>query len=363
MFAVYKCRVSCHRWAWQLAVIGCLAGFLPASAAEPAAKVEGADAKTQEEMKPYKEAIAGSEVTFSMTPIPGGKFSMGSPEAEVGRNPDEGPQHEVEIAPFWMGVHEVTWNEYEIWMFSLDNQRRRLLKITATDLDKKADAVAHPTAPYTDMTFGMGKSGYPAISMTQLAAKWYCEWLSAKTGRYYRLPTEAEWEYACRAGTTTAYSFGNDPAQINEFAWHVDNSNDGYHKVGQKKPNPWGLFDMHGNVSEWCQDEYFPDFYGQCGDKPCVNPFAVPKNIEPRIVRGGAYNDPPDSLRSATRRGSHKDWKMQDPQFPQSIWYYTDAKFVGFRLVRPLAEPTKEEKRKFRPETKERDYAPLPEEE
>jgi formylglycine-generating enzyme required for sulfatase activity len=199
------------------------------------------------------------------------------------------------------------------------------------------------------MTFGMGKLGYPAICMTQLAAKKYCEWLSAKTGRYYRLPTEAEWEYACRAGTNTAYYFGDDPEALEEHAWYYDNSEDAYHKVGQKKPNPWGLYDMHGNVAEWCVDQYVPDFYAQFDDKPADNPVAVATTLEPRVVRGGSWFDDPELLRSAARRGSNADWKIQDPQLPQSIWYYTDATFVGFRIVRPLVEPTAEEKVKYAP--------------
>ncbi len=172
--------------------------------------VAAADATTEAEMKPYTEVIANAEVGFEMLPIPGGKYLMGSPDSEAGRKDDEGPQHEVEIKPFWMGKCEVTWNEYEVWMFNLDMQRRELTKVAATELEKGADAVTRPTKPYTDMTFGMGKEGFPAICMTQLAARTYCQWLSAKTGRYYRLPTEAEWEYACRAGTKTAYSWGDE---------------------------------------------------------------------------------------------------------------------------------------------------------
>jgi len=316
-------------------------------AARPVLEVPNATAAAPEEMKPYADRIAGSKVKFDMLPIVGGKFLMGSPASEAKRNDDEGPTHEVEIAPFWMGKCEVTWDEYEIFMFSLDVARRKASGESPSELDTLADTVTRPTKPYTDMSFGMGKQGFPAICMTQLAAKKYCQWLSAKTGRYYRLPTEAEWEYACRAGTTTAYHFGDDPAELDEYAWSYDNADDHYHKVGQKKPNPWGLCDMHGNVSEWCCDQYVADFYAQFAGKTSVNPLAVPTTAEPCIVRGGSWEDDPDRLRSAARRGSHKDWKQQDPQLPQSIWYYTDAQFAGFRVVRPFMEPTAEEKEKY----------------
>lgn len=314
--------------------------------------VENVDAAaaTEAEMKPYTEAVQGTNVKFQMTPIPGGTFLMGSPESEANRNPDEGPQHEVQVAPFWMGVHEVTWDEYEVWLFRLDERRRQVLNTEATPRDLLADGVIRPTAPYTDMTFGMGKSGFPAISMTQAAAKMYCEWLTEKTGRFYRLPTEAEWEYACRAGTTTAYSFGDDPAQLDQYAWFYDNSGERYHPVGGKLPNPWGLYDMHGNVAEYCADQYVADFYQQFQGGPASNPHALATTIDPRVVRGGAWDDDPDRLRSAARRGSSNDWKMQDPQIPQSVWYYTNAKFVGFRVVRPLVEPTPEERVHFAPD-------------
>ena len=303
-----------------------------------------AEAKTEAEMKPYTEPIPGTPVKFDMVPIRGGKFLMGSPAGEGERKEDEGPQHEVEIAPFWMGKCEVTWNEYELFMFSLDIQRRKVEGNEPTEFDKLADTVTRPTKPYTDMTFGMGKEGYPVICMTQLSAKKYCEWLSAKTGHYYRLPTEAEWEYACRAGTKTAYSFGDSADDLDDYAWYYDNSNEAYHPVGKKKPNPWGLHDMHGNVAEWCVDQYAADAYTKATG---ANPLVVATKVEPRSVRGGSWDDDPAALRSAARRGSTKEWKQQDPQIPQSIWYYTDALFLGFRVVRPLNEPSAEEKIKF----------------
>lgn len=330
-------------------MIVCLLATFAQAEGPSALEVPNAKAADEAEMKPYQDKISDTEVVFDMVPIRGGKFKMGSPDSEKSRKADEGPVHEVEIAPFWMGKHEVTWDEYEVFMFSLDLQRRKLNGTPFSELDKLADAVTHPTKPYTDMTFGMGKEGYPAICMTQHAAKMYCEWLSAKTGRYYRLPTEAEWEYACRAGTTTAYSFGDDASKLSEYAWYYDNSDEAYHPVGKKKPNPWGLYDMHGNVTEWCIDQYEPEFYKQFAGKTVANPVVFPKVVEPCVVRGGSWDDDPEKLRSATRRGSHIDWKQQDPQIPQSIWYYTDALFAGFRVVRPLQEPAAAEKAKFGP--------------
>ena len=306
----------------------------------------GSNAKTTEEMTAYKQIIPGTDVAFEMVPIPGGEFVMGSPASEAGRGDDEGPQYKAQIAPFWMGKFEVTWNEYDIWNFDLDIQRRRITKTSTTDRDQLSDAVTRPTPPYTDMTFDMGHDGFPAISMTQLAAKMYCKWLSAKTGHYYRLPTEAEWEYACRAGTTTAYSFGDNPDDIDDYAWSWNNSQDpeGYHKVGLKKPNPWGLYDIHGNVAEWCLDQYVADIYTQRAGQPqpVVNPLVAPKSEYPRVVRGGSWYDEPEFLRSAARMPSSSDWKIQDPQIPKSVWYHTDAIFVGMRLVRPLEVPSKE---------------------
>lgn len=302
-------------------------------------------------MKPYTESIPGTDVKFELVPIPGGEFLLGSPASESKRKDDEGPQVKVKIEPFWMGKHEVTWDEYDIWSFNLDIQRRRLENKSATPLDLKADAVTRPTAPYTDMTFGMGHEGFPAICMTEHAAKTYCQWLSEKTGHYYRLPTEAEWEYACRAGTPTAYHFGDDPSMLDEYGWFYDNSDEKYHKVGLKKPNPWGLYDMHGNVSEWCLDQYHPDFYKRLGATES-SPLAVTETLYPRVVRGGSWDDDAEGCRSAARHASGPDWKIQDPQVPKSIWYMTDALHVGFRVIRPLRVPAAEEiaKLKLAPE-------------
>jgi formylglycine-generating enzyme required for sulfatase activity/mono/diheme cytochrome c family protein len=286
-------------------------------------------------MENYSSKVPRTGAAYHMIAIPGGAFLMGSPANEQHRQAIEGPQQKIKIDPFWMGKFEVTWDEYEPFMITkvdrFKNGARQNYDPKKNDL---VDAVSQPTKPYVEMSFGMGQSGYPAISMTQHAANKYCQWLSAQTGHFYRLPTEAEWEYACRAGTTTAYSFGDDPAKLGEYAWYYDNSNEKYQKVGLKKPNPWGLYDMHGNVMEWTADQFLPDRYSA---KPVAtdNPFIKPEKLYPRAVKGGNWDDDPDKLRSAARRGSDASWKAQDPQLPKSIWYHTDAKGLGFRIVRP----------------------------
>jgi formylglycine-generating enzyme required for sulfatase activity len=275
-----------------------------------------------------------------MLPIPGGEFQMGSPDTEKGHKPDEAPVHKVKIEPFWMGKCEVTWNEYDIFMYSDEERKFREEYHSYTNL--VSDAVSRPTKPYVEMSFGMGKDGYPAISMTQHAANTYCKWLSAKTGHYYRLPTEAEWEYACRAGTTTAYSFGDDASQLGNYAWYSKNSDGKYQKVGTKKPNPWGLYDMHGNVAEWTIDQYEANYYQQFLGKVADEPWNKAKTPYPHSVRGGSWDDEPEDLRSAARLPSTPAWKVQDPQLPKSIWFHTDAKFLGFRIIRPLKVPPPE---------------------
>ncbi|MGK7392979.1 MAG: formylglycine-generating enzyme family protein [Candidatus Cyclobacteriaceae bacterium M3_2C_046] len=284
--------------------------------------------------------IPGSDIKLDMVLIPAGEYQMGSPADQPKHQEDEAPQHTVKIDSFWMGKFEITWDLFELFL----NKDKEL--VTSNEM---ADAVARPSPPYEDPSFGMGKYGYPAASMTQYSALMFCKWISNLTGEFYRLPTEAEWEYACKAGTETAYSFGDDVEKLDEYAWYYENSNYAYHKVGEKKPNPWGLYDMHGNVSEWTLDQYYPDFYTNFKDVPvAVNPWAEPVDLHPRSVKGGSYDDDPEALRSANRIASDPDrWKRRDPQIPKSFWWNTDSPFVGFRLVKPYKQPTEEELAEF----------------
>jgi len=299
----------------------------------------------EQELENYTQGIAGSGLVIEMVAIPAGTFTMGSPENEENHYKDEGPAHKVKMDAFWMSKYEITWDLYNLFV----NRAIDAVAATtrATDVDLEIDAISGATIPYVDMSLGMGTGeGLPVGNVTHYAASKFCEWLSAKTGRFYRLPTEAEWEYAARAGTTTAFHFGDDEEMLEKYAWYYDNSENSYHKVGQKKPNPWGLYDMYGNVAEWTLDQYLPEAYRN-REAITENPIEFPVKEYPRSVRGGSYYDDAEYLRSAARLGSTENWKMRDPQFPKSKWWNTDAPFVGFRIVRVQNLPKETEYKKY----------------
>ncbi len=272
-------------------------------------------------MGAYKVTIPNTTVAYDMVPLAAGDFRMGSPDSDPQYQKDEQPQHKVHVDAFWMQAHEVTWDEYRLFMFA--NQAGDI-----AHKDELVDGVTRPTRPYVEMSFGMGIDGFPAISMTQHAANKYAEWLSAKTGEFYRLPTEAEWEYACRAGSAAP------PDNLGDYAWYSANAQGKYQKVESKKPNAFGLYDMLGNVAEWTLDQYEPY---QAAD--AVNPWVKAKSPYPQVARGGSWNDPASACRCAARLASDSSWKQQDPQLPKSVWYLTDAQWLGFRLVRPSKIP------------------------
>jgi formylglycine-generating enzyme required for sulfatase activity len=285
--------------------------------------------------KTYEQSIPGTEVSFQMIAIPAGSFVMGSSENQKGHQPDEGPATEVKLSAFWIEEHEVTYDEYVLF---LDEGR---------DTGPLPDGVTRPSPPYVDFTLGMGKSGgFPANSMTQYGALMYCKWLYNKTGTFYRLPTEAEWEYVCRAGSEKLYSFGDDEKELKDYGWYAANSDNKYHKIKQLKPNAWGLYDVYGNVAEWTLDQWEKNYFDSI-KKNNTDPFIQAKTKYPITLKGGHFRDEAKDLRSASRLASSRKWNARDPQIPKSKWWIADAPFVGFRIVRPLQQPSAKEVDEF----------------
>jgi formylglycine-generating enzyme required for sulfatase activity len=230
-----------------------------------------------------------------MVVIPPGTFMMGSPEDEAGRSPDEGPRRRVTIPkPFAVSRHLVTFDDW----------------------DACVQVGGCPAASAS----GFGRGQQPVININWKEAKHYAAWLSRMTNRHYRLLTEAEWEYAARAGTVTRYWFGNSGTDLKQYAWYNVNSNHRTRPVGQKQPNAFQLYDMHGNVWQWVEDCYIESYGGAPTDGSARN---EPCDADRRVARGGSWETHADNLRSA-RRG----------------WYAADrrAQVLGFRLARTLGQ-------------------------
>lgn len=306
-------------------------------------------------MVPYTATIPGTEIKFEMQPIPGGKFKFGSPDSEAGRDASEGPVLEVEVAPFWMASREVSWAEYKHYMRMHDMFKKLVLNETfkITD-DLKPNLVTAPSNLYDPtFTFKLGaEPDQPAVTMSQFAAKQYTRWLSELTGQFYRLPSEAEWEYAARDGKTTKYFFGDDESKLGDYAWYYENSSETFHKLGTKKPSEWGLYDIYGNVGEWTLDEFTETGREKLAGKVVASQDAIvwPTKLFPRVIKGGSWDEDAAQCRAAARRKSDDDsWRSTDPNFPQSPWWFTEAAAlsVGMRLMRPLTVPAQAEQRKF----------------
>ncbi len=258
------------------------------------AKEQTAQVKKEVETRPgrvFRDKLKGGAAGPEMIILAAGNFLMGSPQTERGRYEAEGPQHSVTISrPFALSTHEITFAEY--------------------------DTFAEATGRQLPKDRGWGRGKRPVINVSWEDAMAYAVWLSEQTGQQYRLPTEAEWEYAGRAGRATMYSFGDDASQLQEYAWYLENSKNKTQPVGQKKPNAWGLYDMHGNVWEWVQD-----WYGEYSSNSVVDPNG-PDNGARRVIRGGGWSFVARSCRSAVR-GSRSPNDRRG--------------FLGFRLARSVA--------------------------
>jgi len=305
-------------------------------------------------MVPYSMTIPGTDVQIEMVPIAGGSFKMGSADEEAPENVT--PQVDVNVDPFWMGKYEVNWEQYQAYM-AMDTAFKKMAKtgLRKVTTEDEVDAVTAPSALYEpDITYEAGEEpDQPAASMTQFAAKQYTKWLSLLSGHFYRLPYESEWEYACRAGTTTKYYFGDDDEQLENHAWFYDVSDEERHVCGELKPNPWGLYDMYGNVSEWVLDAYTEKGYEAIKGKTLTvqAAFQKPEKVYPRLLRGGSYYSEAELCNSTARLPTDdKLWKEEDPNYPKSPWWYTGEEGLGagMRLVRPYKTPeTKAEKLTF----------------
>lgn len=300
----------------------------------------------------FTELIPGSSVSFNMIAIPGGRFKMGSPPDEPFRKDDEGPVRDVEISPFFMAEVEASWDEYLAFYAQTSAEGR------STDTEglrsgmgsAETDAISGATPPYGQPDQGWGMGERPAISITYHAAETYCKWLSLVTGKTYRLPTEAEWEYACRAGSEGPYFFDGDPRKyertglkarlakndttlINTFIVYKENSPSKTQTPGFVKANPFGLKNMAGNVAEFCSDWYQPDAYRQYPEGLIRDPKG-PETGEEHVIRGGTFMNSAGLVRAAARDYTRtEDWLRTDPQIPKSIWWYSDCFNVGFRVV------------------------------
>ncbi|MBA4144514.1 MAG: sulfatase-modifying factor [Cytophaga sp.] len=279
-------------------------------------------------LKTYDQMIDGTSVSFKMVAIPAGKFQIGNKSSNAAA--DETPTKEITLSPFWMCDHEVTFEEWDLYFKDVTLPQSKII-----------DGVTRATPQYIDLTWGMGRDArQPTNSMSQQAAMMYCKWLYSKTGFFYRLPTEAEWEYACKANTTVE----NNPVTLKDAAYFKDNSDSKFHKVKQKTPNAFGIYDMLGNVSEWTIDQYDPAYYQTINTK---DPITTPGFKYPRTTRGGSFQDDASQLYCANRTPSDAKWNQRDPQIPKSRWWLTDGMFVGIRVVRPAKQPSVEEIEKF----------------
>ena len=259
-------------------------------------------------LEPFTQEISGTVVTIDLVPIPRGSVQVPDPD-----NP--GAMKSIEIGPFRVSKTEITWDAYDIFVYRLDVPEGEAGGEGGEGDEQKGDgpdAITRPTKPYIPPDRGYGHAGYSAISLSFKGAEEFCKWLSAKTGREYRLPTEVEWEYLARADAAAEapYCFGDDVSLMDDYAWHSGNAKRKTQPVGKKKPNAWGVHDVHGNVAEWC--------IGLDG-KP--------------IACGGAFLNKPEELTLKRRDRQTALWNITDPQMPKSTWWLSDCNFVGFRII------------------------------
>lgn len=295
-------------------------------------------------MVPYTATIPGTRVEYTMIPVPGGQYTVKR----------DGRTYHVEVEPFWMGKTEVTWAEYweytKLYLHFRRFERRKLRVLTE---ENEVDAVSAPTTLYDpSIVYDFGKQpNQPALSTRQYAAKQYTKWLSLQLGRFYRLPSEAEWEYACLAGTDAKYSFGDEENDFGQFG-NSDNEEWVTTPAASYKPNRFGLYDMHGNVAEWVLDGDNTDWQVPTAGETVSIERSIkwPANIYGRYAKGGSFVCLVDDCTATDRLVSSRDWLSNDPDAPPSAFWTSDCDIgssVGFRLLRPLTPPDRDVRERY----------------
>jgi formylglycine-generating enzyme required for sulfatase activity len=259
-----------------------LAAAIARESAPPRVHAQTANAPPSSTSQAYRESIPGTLVTFEMVPVSGGTVTA------------DGRQ--VTVEPFYIGRTEVTWDMYDVFALGLDKPKET----------GRADAAARPSQPYSAPDYGWGHAGYPVISVTRAAAQAFADWLSARTGKIYRLPTEAEW---LRAAELAVGQEGIAAGRRDALAWHQRNAGAKTHPTAAKQADALGLFDLFGNAAEWVATD------GEL------------------VTRGGSFRDPPEKIGPTARAVQDDSWTERDPQLPKSRWWLSDGPFVGFRLA------------------------------
>lgn len=244
-----------------------------------------------EELRPFFQEIPSAAFKFEMLPVPA---EDGAPAVYMSRT-------------------EIPWEAFDVYIYKLDEEPGKLAALDP-------DVISRPSKPYLPPDRGFGHEGYAAISMSFKNAQGFCAWLSERTGKKYRLATEAEWERAARAGRSEEQVEAELKASASEVAWFAENAKDRPHPIGKLRANPWGFHDLHGNVQEW----------------------VVGRDGKP-VTKGGSYRDGAEQLRPAARQKQDSSWNASDPQVPKSPWWLSDGPFVGFRIVMEPAGGTKPE--------------------
>ncbi len=244
--------------------------------------------QTPPKLDAFIETLPNSLAKIQMTPVPGGKVTIGGKS--------------VDVKPFYMARAETTWDAYDVFLASGP------ASVAYDQSEFALDAIARPSKSYILPDLGWGHKGYPAINLSFTSVEMFCRWLSSVTKKKYRVPTEAEWELACRGGETGPWKI--DKATLEKVAWYEDNSDAGTKPVGRKAPNKYGLYDILGNVGEWATD---------MEGKP--------------VLCGGTFMDGIAKQNPKTRQRWSPEWQATDPQMPKSRWWLSDGSFVGFRLV------------------------------